>query len=164
MHWLIDWRSRYGYYDNLLFRSHWVTGTLGEGKTTVTTRTRNTGLTRLHVFLMVSVGGCLWVAEKPFALPNKEMGYLWDRGNNQPFSYFSIMATISGNPNIVSGSNLISNDAKSELKLVPSGVTSLTTESLGAIPLGTLYSLKKSWADQVEDFSSNLQSKNLFTR
>ena len=50
MHWLFDLRFRYGYYGSLLLGSHWVIGALGEGETTVTTRTRNTGLTRLpHV-------------------------------------------------------------------------------------------------------------------
>ena len=51
--WLFDLRSRYGYHGSLLLGSHWVTGALGEGETTVTTRTRNTGLTRLpHVAFM----------------------------------------------------------------------------------------------------------------
>ena len=50
---LANWRSRYGSHGNLLLGSHWVTSALGEGETMVTTRTRNTGVTRLpHVAFM----------------------------------------------------------------------------------------------------------------
>ena len=30
------------------------------------------------------------MAEKPFALPGKEIGYLWDRGNHEPSENFKI--------------------------------------------------------------------------
>ena len=69
-------------------------------------------------------------------------------------------------PKYASGSNLSSNDAKSKLKSVPSDEISLTTESLGVIQgnhPGTQNSLKKSWVYQVGQFSSNLQTKNVFS-
>ena len=87
------------------------------------------------LFIGLSVGGCLWVAEKPFALPNKEMGYLWDRGNPQPFLSFSIMETNTENTSNAPGSSLV--NAKK---------TRITT-----------------WADRVEEFSSNLNEKNAFS-
>ena len=81
MGWLFDSRCRYGYHGSLLLGSHLVTDAHGEGETTVTTRTRNTGLARLPYvvfisFVGLSAGGFLWAAEKPFTLPNKEMEYL----------------------------------------------------------------------------------------
>ena len=75
------------------------------------------------------------MAEKPFALPNKEMGYLWDRGNAQPLSYFSIMATTLGNSNNASGSGLNANAMNSKLK---------------------------SWDERVDEFSLNLEANNAF--
>ena len=137
---LVDWRSRYGSHINLLLGSHWVTGTLGEGETMMTTRTRNAGLTQLPYVVLMSFqrsGGCLWVAEKPFAMPNKEIGYLWDRGNPHLILYFlSIMATTIWKPNYAPGLNLISNASKTNLN---------------------------TWADCMEEFSSNLNDNNAFS-
>ena len=61
--WLFDWCSRYVYHGSLPFGSHWVTGALGEGETMVTTRTRNTGLTRLPLVAFMPVHWSLswWV-------------------------------------------------------------------------------------------------------
>ena len=83
----------------------------------------------------LSAGGCLWGAEKPFALPNKEMGYLWDRGNPQPFLIFSIKVTTLRKPNKAPGSSLISSAQKANIK---------------------------TWADIVE-FSFNLSENNAFS-
>ena len=83
----------------------------------------------------LSADRCLWVAEKPFALPNKEMGYLWDRGNPQPFYSFSLMETIIENTSNAPGSSLI-NAKKSRITR---------------------------WANRVEEFSSNLNEKNAFS-
>ena len=89
----------------------------------------------LYLFNGLSASWCLWVAEKPFALPNKEMGYLYDRGNPQPLSYLSFMATTLGNSNNASGSGLIANAVNSKLK---------------------------SWVDHGEEFSTNLNEENAF--
>ena len=84
----------------------------------------------VFIIFQLSVGGCLWVAEKLFVLPNKEMGYLWDRGNPQPYSYFLIKVTVLGNWNTVSESNVNSNAAESKIKSVPSIVNSLLADSV----------------------------------
>ena len=90
----------------------------------------------LYLFNGLSAGSCLLVAEKPFASPNKEMGYLWDRGNPQPFIFFSIMATINGNSCNATGSSQNANNEISNIK---------------------------SWADSSEEFSTNLKERNAFT-
>ena len=87
------------------------------------------------LFEGLSAGGCLWVAEKPFALPNKEMGYLWVKGNPHLIFSLSIMVTKEENMNNAPGSSLNDNDASSN---------------------------KKSWADRVQEFSSNLETNNTF--
>ena len=51
---LFDWRYRYEFHGSLLLGSHWVTSVLVEGETTVTTRTRNMGLTQLPHVAFVS--------------------------------------------------------------------------------------------------------------
>ena len=76
------------------------------------------------------------MAEKPFALPNKEMGYLWDRGNPQPIIIFSLMATTLRKSNNAPGSSLISNASKTNMN---------------------------TWADRVEEFSSNVNENNAFS-
>ena len=59
--WLFDLRSRYGYHGSLLLGLHWETVALGEGETTVTTRTRNIRLTRLpHVAFMSFRQALIW--------------------------------------------------------------------------------------------------------
>ena len=105
------------------------------------------------------------MAEKPFALPNKEMGYLWDRGNPQPFFSLLIMVADTGYSNNSSGSGLNTNIGKSEIKSVISDKISLVDSLFNTQgnPSETTKSQKKSRADQVEDFSSNLQSKNIFS-
>ena len=44
----------------------------------------------LYLFINFSASWCLWEAEKPFGLLNKEMGYLWDRGKPQSLKYFQL--------------------------------------------------------------------------
>ena len=89
----------------------------------------------LYLFNGLPAGGCLWMAEKPFALPSKGMGYLWDRGNPQPFSYLSIMATTIGNLNNASDSGLSANATTSK---------------------------SKSWDERIDEFSSNCDYNNAF--
>ena len=83
----------------------------------------------LYLFNDLSAGGYLWVAEKPFALPNKEMGYLWVRGNPHLIYTFSIMVTTEENTTYAPGLSLNENPDSSN---------------------------KKSWAVRVQEFSSNL--------
>ena len=71
------------------------------------------------------------MADKPFALPNKEMGYLWVRGNPQLIFSLSIMITVEENTNNAPISSL--------------------NEHAGS-------SNTKSWADRVQEFSSNLET------
>ena len=79
----------------------------------------------------LSAGGCLWVAEKPFALLYKEMGYLWDRGNPQPFL-----------------SNFKYGDKENSSNAPGSSLTNAKETRI------------KTWADRVDEFSSNLNEKN----
>ena len=71
------------------------------------------------------------MAEKPFALPNKEMGYLWERGNPQPILFISIMETIIGNKSNAPGLSQITNSSKTNAN---------------------------TWADHVDEFSQNLNN------
>ena len=70
------------------------------------------------------------------ALPNKEMGYLWERGNCQPFLSISNMEANIGNTNDAPGLIFATNVPKNNVN---------------------------TWADRQEEFSSNLSEKNTFS-
>ena len=134
---LIDWRFRYGYHGRVFLRSHWVTGALGEDETTMTTRTRNTGLTRLLYVVFMSFQRSLawWVfmgGWQTFCVAREEMGYLCYRRNSQTFLSIAIMETNIGNMSNAPGLILTTNASKINVN---------------------------AWADCAKKFSSSLNGK-----
>ena len=140
LRWLTDWRYRYGYHGNLLLGSHWVTGALMKGETTVTTRTRNTELTRLPYVVFMPCQRSLgwWVFMGGWeTLCNAQLRNGILVGQRKPSTYLNsfIMATNIGISSNAYGSGLNANAVNSK---------------------------PKSWDERVTEFSSNLKDKNGF--
>ena len=90
----------------------------------------------LYLFSSLPAGGCLWMAEKPFVMPNKEIRYLWDTGNPQPILNLSVKETIIGNN-------------------INAPILSFT--------INASKTNNKTWVDRVDEFSLNLNEKNAFS-